>query len=315
MRPGTIGLLGSLAAAAVLGALPLTGAAAQARLVILVRHAEKDARPDDPVLTPAGEARARDLGQALANIKLSAVITTQYRRTQLTGEPVARANGITPRIVEATGNRSADAAAVVRALDALPRGSAALVVGHSNTLGSIVAALGGPALPDLCDSEFSRLMVLERTGAGRPNLVQSRYGAADPEGCGANAVPQSSAEAILRGVDSAWARSYATNDTALALNVMAPDFLMTSPNGRLKDRATEMADIRATPGLTMHYFRTSDVQVRIQDGTAAVAGLAAWEFEFQGRTNATRRRYTATYARGGPLGWQLIALQMGPEAE
>jgi hypothetical protein len=30
-----------------------------------------------------------------------------------------------------------------------------------------------------------------------------------------------------------------------------------------------------------------------------------------GQTNDTKRRYTIVYARGGPLGWRIVAMHMG----
>ena len=68
-------------------------------------------------------------------------------------------------------------------------------------------------------------------------------------------------------------------------------------------------------GLQMHFFRTSDVQVRMTGSTAVAAGLAEWSFTFNGRTSTLRRRYTATYAQGGPFGWRMIALHIGPAPE
>jgi hypothetical protein len=53
-------------------------------------------------------------------------------------------------------------------------------VGHSNTLGPIVAALGGPKLLDLCDGEFATLLVLELPATGPPRLLRASYGAPDP---------------------------------------------------------------------------------------------------------------------------------------
>ena len=157
--------------------LPTSPALAQATTVILARHAEKAAPNGDPVLTPVGEQRATDLAQALVNTKLAAVISTQYQRTRLTAAPVARAAGLEVTVVQA----SAGSAGVLQALDALPAGSTALVVGHSNTLAPIIAALGGPKLPDLCDGEHSTLFILERPGGGKPvSVVRARYGAAEP---------------------------------------------------------------------------------------------------------------------------------------
>lgn len=115
----------------------------------------------------------------------------------------------------------------------------------------------------------------------------------------------------VRAIDANWARAYATNDTAYALAAMAPTFVMTSTNGSQKDRATELNDVRATPGLTVAYFRSADVMVRMHGSTAVVTGRFEWSTTLGGRTSETRRRYTATWVRGGPLGWQLVALHVG----
>lgn len=155
-------------------------AAAQAGTIILARHAEKAAPSGDPELTPEGMRRAEALAQVVADVRLTAILTTQFRRTGLTAAPAARAAGIAPSVLTATGNLTEDAAAVARAIDALPAGSIVLVVGHSNTLGPIIAALGGPTLPDLCDGEHATLFTLVRPAAGPPHLLRSRYGAAEP---------------------------------------------------------------------------------------------------------------------------------------
>lgn len=164
-------------------------AAAQApTMVYLVRHAEKSAQPPgDPALTPEGQARARALADALARAGVSAVITTQFARTKQTAAPLAERLGIAPEIVGVpTGVASnpqaqADAArqhvALTVAAIRKHAGAAILVVGHSNTIPSIVAALGGPAFPDLCDGDYDQLFVLEMPASGPPRLVRARYGA------------------------------------------------------------------------------------------------------------------------------------------
>lgn len=153
---------------------------AQAGVVLLARHAEKSAPSGDPALTAEGMRRAEALAQVVADVRLTAVITTQFRRTRLTAAPAAHATGILPTVVPAAGTTAEAAAAVARVIDALPPGSVVLVVGHSNTLGPIIAALGGPTLPDLCDGEYATLFTLLRPASGPPHLLRSRYGAADP---------------------------------------------------------------------------------------------------------------------------------------
>lgn len=150
-------------------------------LVLLVRHAEKQAEPaGDPPLSAEGIARARALAAALRDSGVTAIVTTQLRRTGETAEPLATARGLTPEVVPI--ERGAIAAHVEATAAAIRRhaGGVVLVVGHANTVPAIVAALGGPRLPDICESVYGTLLVLVPNGA-RPHLVRSHYGAADPD--------------------------------------------------------------------------------------------------------------------------------------
>jgi hypothetical protein len=119
----------------------------------------------------------------------------------------------------------------------------------------------------------------------------------------------------LLALDSAWARTYALHDTVVAGQLMAEDFFMTTTSGEVKSKAAELGDVRRQPGLRMDYFRTAQVRSRVYGNAAVVTGEAAWQFEMNGRVITNRRRYTAVYARGGPLGWQLVALHMGRAPE
>jgi broad specificity phosphatase PhoE len=150
-------------------------------LVIVVRHAEKAAVPgDDPPLSAVGEARARALAAALRDAGVTTILTTQWKRTGATAAPLAAAAGITPTVVGTGGadvaRHAADVAAAARRA-----GGTVLVVGHSNTVGPIVAALGGPAGVRLCDAQYATLHTVVPAAGGRARLVRSAYGASDPE--------------------------------------------------------------------------------------------------------------------------------------
>jgi broad specificity phosphatase PhoE len=157
-----------------------------ASLIVLVRHAEKAAAPsDDPPLTAAGVKRAQALAAALRDAGVTAIITTQLRRTRETAQPLASARSLTPEVVPVRGGEAGAHAEAVAAAVRKHAGGVVLVVGHSNTIPAIIAALGGPHLPDICESVFANLFVL-LPGAREARLVRSRYGAADrnPEpGC------------------------------------------------------------------------------------------------------------------------------------
>jgi len=168
-----------------LACLAVTGTAVRAQskptVVILVRHAEKAAAPAaDPPLTEAGVARAKALAAALANTAVQAVITTELTRTRETARPLAEARGITAEVVR-SGPGEAHARAVADAVRA-HGGQNVLVVGHSNTIPAIIAALGGPKLPDICDSQYSTFYVLILgPGDRKPDLIVSSFGAPSPD--------------------------------------------------------------------------------------------------------------------------------------
>lgn len=151
------------------------------QLVLLVRHAEKAQEPaDDVALAAEGRARADALAAALAWARVDAIVTTQFRRTRETAEPLARRLGLTPIVVPAGSDTQAHARAVADAVRGA--GRTVLVVGHTNTVPAIIAALGGPELDEICESEYDNLFVLALPAGGTPGLTLSRYGAPGPAG-------------------------------------------------------------------------------------------------------------------------------------
>jgi phosphohistidine phosphatase SixA len=149
-------------------------------LIVLVRHADRASEPpDNPPLTAAGIQRAKDLAAALSNTKFSAIITTQLTRTRDTAQPVAAALGLTPEVVTYNpAERDAHIKALAAALRKHAAGSV-LVVSHSNLTSAIIASLGGPRLPNICETVYDHMFVLVPT-AGKIQMMNSRYGAASP---------------------------------------------------------------------------------------------------------------------------------------
>lgn len=128
--------------------------------IIVVRHAEKMDDGADPALSAAGEARAAALAGALQHAGVTAIYTTQFRRTRDTAVPLARRIGVTPTLMEAGGGAGSHASAVAERVLAEARGSTAVIVGHSNTVPDIVRALGGPDVGAIADDEYMHLFVL-----------------------------------------------------------------------------------------------------------------------------------------------------------
>lgn len=162
-----------------LALLPLLAGAARAApptIIYVVRHAEKDPTPGltDPGLTPAGEARAQLLAQRLARRKPAALFTTDTRRTRATLAPLAQATGLLPEVYEAK-----EPAALATRLRQQYAGKTVVVVGHSNTLLPLLAALGAAPLPgEIRDEEYNYLFKVDLRPGKPTKLTMSRYGAA-----------------------------------------------------------------------------------------------------------------------------------------
>ena len=159
-------------------AMLMCGAAAnlpaQATTVIIVRHAEKAPTPaDDPPLSAAGETRAKELWDVVKDAGVDAIITTQFVRTKETAAPTAKMLKLTPQVINTSdGNHAKAVAAAIRK----HAGQTVLVVGHSNTVPSIIAALGADKPPAICDLEYDNLYVVTLGARGKPPLIHSKFG-------------------------------------------------------------------------------------------------------------------------------------------
>jgi broad specificity phosphatase PhoE len=156
-------------------------ASAQPSTVILVRHAERAAEPPrDPILSERGAARAQVLAETLRDAGVTTIITTQLARTHLTAKPIADAIAVQPVVVAAGGPLAAHVDSVAAAVMRRQPGEVVLVVGHSNTIPAIVAALGGARSPDYCENQYSTLVIMHLSPEKGPRTIRASYGAADP---------------------------------------------------------------------------------------------------------------------------------------
>jgi broad specificity phosphatase PhoE len=145
--------------------------------VVLVRHAEKAAEPAaDPPLTAEGAARAQALVEAVRGMPVTAIVSTDFARTRGTAAPLAARLGLTPEIVDA--RLPGHPRLVAEGILARHRGETVVVVGHSNTVPDIVAALGGTRPSPICDTEYDNMYIVRVPPAGSPTVERRQYGAA-----------------------------------------------------------------------------------------------------------------------------------------
>ena len=139
-------------------------------VVIAVRHAEKVGDGSkDPLLTAEGQKRAEALGRMLRDAGVSAIYSTPFHRTRDTAAPLAKQLGIA-----VTEDPAAPPALAQRILKE-NRGKVVLVVGHSNTVPALVAALGGAEVPAIADPEYDNLYIVVIPDAGAARVVRLRY--------------------------------------------------------------------------------------------------------------------------------------------
>ena len=164
------------AALSLVAALP-----AMAQTVVIVRHAETADASADPLLSEAGQARARALVTELADAHPSLILTSPLQRTILTAAPTAEYHSAPSEVVSLEGGGAAHIAATVARVRAMPEDATVLIVGHSNTVPLIARALGYAEAADMPECEYDRLTTLHLLGEGQAHGVVTRYG--EPTTC------------------------------------------------------------------------------------------------------------------------------------
>src|SRR5687767_11316757 len=142
--------------------------------VILVRHAEKAVVPPenkDPDISIDGEKRAAELAKMFGDAGIGAIFVSQYKRTQQTVKPLADKLGLTATPVEAQKTPE-----LIKQIRAQKAGQVVFVAGHNNTVPEVIAALGGPKLPIIPETQYDNLYILTVNSDGSAKLLKLKYG-------------------------------------------------------------------------------------------------------------------------------------------
>ena len=145
--------------------------------VVLVRHAEKELSAiSDAPLSPEGEKRATRLAQMFGDGstfgRVRKVYVTNTRRTQQTAAALEQRLSIPGDVVDARTSSSV----LARRVLGENRGSIALIIGHSNTVPELVAALSGAKdVPPIAEEEFDTLYVVTVPTIGKASVLRMKY--------------------------------------------------------------------------------------------------------------------------------------------
>ena len=153
--------------------------------VFLVRHAERADEPrQDPPLTEKGTARSQELARLLSNAGIKAIYTSQFARTKLTGEPLAKQLGITPTALSLKLNpsnpRQIAEESTKETVDKIlsHAGGSVLVIGHSNSIPDVIKMLGADVTPTIDEKQFDNLFIVTVYAKGKAKVTHLKYGGA-----------------------------------------------------------------------------------------------------------------------------------------
>jgi len=141
-------------------------AVAASPIIFVVRHAEKSADGNDPDLSAAGQQRAEGLARIVKDAEITAIFTTEFKRTQETAAPIAKELHVSPTVIPAD-----QIFALVEKLRGL-KGNG-LVVGHGNTIPDLVKALGIATPVNVPENDYSELFFIIL--GNKPQLLRLHY--------------------------------------------------------------------------------------------------------------------------------------------
>jgi 2,3-bisphosphoglycerate-dependent phosphoglycerate mutase len=154
----------------------LTASAAYAQQTIttfiVVRHAEKSMTEStsDPSLAPEGTERANKLAVLLKEVNVSAIYSTNYKRTKSTVTPIAEAKSIA--IQDYKSLKEAELDEIIKKYP----GGTIVIAGHSNTVPGIVNLLiGKEQYKNLDDSNYGSLFIVSVTERGKASVTLLTY--------------------------------------------------------------------------------------------------------------------------------------------
>lgn len=139
------------------------------RAVFVVRHAEKVDNSRDPELSEAGNARAAALARLLKDAGITAIYSSEFKRTIHTAEPLATLLKIQTIVL------GRDPDSVVQKVRSHRPTETVLVVGHSDTVPLILKGLGCVEPIEIDDAEYDNLFAVVTARAGDPVLLRLRY--------------------------------------------------------------------------------------------------------------------------------------------
>jgi broad specificity phosphatase PhoE len=156
--------------------LAATAARCQATKIFMVRHADRDGNLD-ALKVPQGTARAAELKRILQNTGIDSIYSTNTTRTRETAKPLADFLNITTALYDNSN-------AVIDTIIKKHGNKEVLIVGHSNTVDSLIKRCGCTGIGLIPATQFDNLYlaIITRYKVGlfwkrKCELLKMKYGA------------------------------------------------------------------------------------------------------------------------------------------
>jgi 2,3-bisphosphoglycerate-dependent phosphoglycerate mutase len=146
--------------------------AQQTTTFILVRHAEKASDgTSDPPLTEEGIARANNILSLFQQTEITAIYSTNYKRTTMTIAPLAEAKKVAVAIYDPKNLKEFS----LKLLKDDPGGTT-VISGHSNTTPTLAnLLLGEEKFKQFDDDDYGNMLIITIDSNGMAKLLHLRY--------------------------------------------------------------------------------------------------------------------------------------------
>ena len=160
-------------------ALALLPTCSAQRAIILVRHAEKiadDMNGIDVPLSKAGQERARLLAEMLKDSGITVIYASDTVRTRDTARPTAKVLRLPIKMLD-----QRNPAAAVKRMQRENADDIVLIVGHADTLPSLLEALGYRREIRIPSNDYTNFFVVIPHPGKAPSVIRVGYGEDEDE--------------------------------------------------------------------------------------------------------------------------------------
>lgn len=120
------------------------------------------------------------------------------------------------------------------------------------------------------------------------------------------AAAQNGSEREVKQLERAWLDAYEQNDAKAMSEIVADDFTITFPDGKIQTKPQILEMLKQSRNGSPLKFYTQDVQARVYGDTVILIGRVTTEWQQKGQLMKEENRYTDTYVKRNGR-WQVVA--------